>query len=69
MEPSHSIDVTDIVEEYEDRFLVYRSPDSAEEWPDYDLIAEFKTRAEAEDFLTNSDEDLPGAPGPIGFVN
>jgi len=35
--------------------LVYKSPDSAEDSPDYELVAEFTTREDAEDFLKSGD--------------
>lgn len=69
MSPYHIIDLTEIVQEHSGRFLVYKSRDSAEHAPDYDMIAEFATLEEAEDFLRNGDEESPGEPGPIVFVD
>jgi hypothetical protein len=69
MSPYHIIDLTEIVQEHSGRFLVYKSRDSAEHSPDYEMIAEFATPKEAEDFLRNGDEEAPSKPGPIGFVD
>jgi hypothetical protein len=33
------------------------------------MIAQFATLEEAEDFLRNGDEESPGEPGPIVFVD
>jgi hypothetical protein len=53
MEVSRSADLTEIVSEDQTYgvFLVLRSPDSAEDAPDYRILAEFPTRTEAERFL------------------
>ncbi len=65
MEPYESEDLTEIIEECEGTFLVYRSPDSAEDNADYELIAECATRDEAEQLLLGR-----GYPdGPVGFVD
>ena len=69
MEPGNSIDVTEIIEECNGKFLVYRSPDLAEDVSDYELIAEFSTHEKAEAFLKDGDEEPPFHPGPIGFVD
>lgn len=53
MSPYNSIDLTEIVEECDGKYLVYVSPDSAEDSADYDLIAEFATQNEANEFLKN----------------
>lgn len=65
IEPHHSIDLTEIVEEGDGVFFVLVSPDSAEDSPDYDTVADFATREEAEAFLEHGDED---ASDPVGFV-
>jgi len=65
MTPYHSIDLTEIVEEDDGVFFVLISPDSAEDSPDYDTVADFATRGEAEAFLEHGDED---ASDPVGFV-
>jgi hypothetical protein len=41
MAPYDSNDLTEIIEEFKDKFMVYRSPDTAENSPDYELVAEF----------------------------
>jgi hypothetical protein len=69
MSPYHIIDLTEIVQEHRGKFLVYKSRDSAEHSPDYDMIAEFATAEEANDFLKNGDEESSGEHGPIGFIN
>jgi len=58
LEPYESVDLTEIIEECEGTFLVYRSPDTAEGDPDYELIAECENRALAEQFLC--DGSAPG---------
>jgi DNA-directed RNA polymerase subunit RPC12/RpoP len=69
MTPHHSIDLTEIVQDHNGKFLVYKSLDSAEHSPDYDLIAEFATAEQAEHFLTNGDDESCGQLGPVGFVD
>jgi hypothetical protein len=69
MEPYNSIDVTEIVQEHNGTFLVLRMPDDAEDTDDYELIAEFKTREDAEDFVRNGDDESSDEPGPIGSVD
>lgn len=61
MEPYESVDLTEIVEECEGTFLVYRSPDSSEDDPDYELIAECETRELAEQFLRDNEAPDSGA--------
>ena len=51
MTPVDSIDLSGKIEEWKGKFLIYRSLDSAEYSPDYDLIAESTTREAAEIFL------------------
>jgi hypothetical protein len=55
MEPYHSIDLTDIIVEDDGRFAVLRSPDSAEDSPDYGVVTDFATREEAEAFQNHGD--------------
>lgn len=62
MSPFDSIDLTEIVEEQDGKFLVYISPDSAESSADYELIAEFSDQAAAEEFLKHGEAG-------IGFVD
>lgn len=49
--PTKSEDLTEIIEQDNEKFVVIRSPDSAEHDPDYEQIGQFATRAEAEAFL------------------
>jgi hypothetical protein len=53
MEVSDSIDLTEVirVDDANGGFLVLRSLDSAEEKPEYRILAKFPTREEAEKFL------------------
>ena len=67
MEPFESIDLTETIEEFNGKFLVYRSPDSAEDSADYELIAECGTREAAEEFLKSDNGDSRRPDGPIGF--
>jgi hypothetical protein len=69
MEPFDSIDLTETIEEFNGKFLVYRSPDSAEDSADYELIAECGTREAAEEFLKNDNEESERRDGPIGFAD
>lgn len=59
MTPYESVDLTDIVEESEGRFLVLRSPESAEDSPDYELVADCPTLQAAQEVLAGK-TDLPG---------
>lgn len=68
MSPYDSTDLTEIVEECNGTFLVYRSADSAEHSADYELIAEFDTRERAEEFLKNGADPEP-PDGSFGFVD
>jgi hypothetical protein len=63
MEPVDSIDLTEVIEECQGEFLVFISPDSAEDAADYELIAKCDTRSAAEKIINES-----GA-GPVGFVD
>jgi hypothetical protein len=69
MAPYHIVDLTEIVQEHRGKFLVCISRDSAEHSPDYDMIAEFATPEEAEDFLKYRDEESLGEHDPIGSVD
>lgn len=55
MVPYDSVDLTEVIEEHQGKFLVYRSPDSAEHSADYELIAECSTQKAAEEFLQSGD--------------
>lgn len=51
MSPYESIDLTEFVKESAGRFLVLRSPDTAEDSPDYELIADCPTLQAATEVL------------------
>jgi DNA-directed RNA polymerase subunit RPC12/RpoP len=51
MTPYNSDDLTEVVEEEGDEFVVLRSPETAEHRPDYCELGRFPTRKRAEDFL------------------
>ena len=51
MSPYDSDDLTEIIEEREGQFLVYRSPASAEHYPNYERIAKFPTLKQAETYV------------------
>lgn len=69
MESYDSADLTEIIEESDGKFLVYRSPDAAEDSADYEFIAEFDTRETAEQFLKDGKEEPDQRDGPAGFVD
>jgi hypothetical protein len=69
MSPYDSIDVTEIIQEYKGKFLVYISPDSAEDSADYELVAECDTREGAEEFLKSGEGYSHREDGPVGFVD
>ena len=52
MSPGESDDLTEIIEEREGRFVVLRSPETAEHEPDYFEVATFPTHEQAEAYLT-----------------
>jgi len=51
MSPVRSEDLTELVEQEDNEFVVLRSPDTAEHEPDYIELGRFPTRAKAEEFL------------------
>ncbi|WP_249148732.1 hypothetical protein [Bradyrhizobium sp. AUGA SZCCT0045] len=55
MSPFKSEDLTELVAQEGDEFVVVRSPDSAEHRPDYRELGRFPTRAKAEEFLASTD--------------
>ena len=61
MSPYESDDLTEIIEEHEGKFIVLRSPDTAEHASSYDEIASFSTMEEAEAYLAapSDDSDAP----------
>ena len=56
MSPSKSDDLTELVEQSGDEFVVLRSPDTAEHDPDYRELGRFPTRTKAEEFLASIEE-------------
>jgi hypothetical protein len=50
MEPYHSIDLTELVRQVADTFVVLRSPSTATDTPSYRVVMEFPTQQEAEAF-------------------
>lgn len=70
MEPVDSIDLSHVVEEWKGKFLIYTSTDSAEDAPDYKLIAELATREAAEEFIEHYVADDPECESDrVGFVD
>jgi DNA-directed RNA polymerase subunit RPC12/RpoP len=55
MTPFHSEDLTELIAQEGKEFVVLRSPDSAEDDPDYEELGRFPTRVGAEEFLVSYD--------------
>ena len=55
----HMDDLSHVIEEWKGKFLIYSSPDYAEDAPSYELIAESSTREAAELFLEHYIPDDP----------
>ena len=51
MEPCSSVELTEVMEEANGSFLVLQSSSEAEDAPQYRIVMEFPTRAEAERFM------------------
>jgi hypothetical protein len=51
MSPYGSDDLTEIIEEREGQFFVYRSAASAEHYPNYERVVKFPTLKQAETYL------------------
>jgi hypothetical protein len=51
MSPVRSEDLTELIEQEGQEFVVLRSPDTAEHDPDYRELGRFSTRIRAEEFL------------------
>jgi hypothetical protein len=51
MSPTRSEDLTELIEQEGEEFVVLRSPNTAEHDPDYEELGRFPTRAKAEEFL------------------
>jgi hypothetical protein len=58
MTPYESDDLTHVIEASGDTFLVLRSPDTAEDRPDYRELARFSTQEQANSYLAT----LPAYP-------
>lgn len=56
MSPFDSDDLTEIIEECRGKFVVLRSPGTAEHVPEYKEIGRFSTVEEAETFLNSQGE-------------
>jgi hypothetical protein len=54
MSPDESNDLTEIISQEDRTFVAYRSPDSAEHFPDYRELGRFKSRAAARSFLNQT---------------
>jgi hypothetical protein len=54
MSPDDSEDLTEVIANENETFIVYWSPETAEHEPDYCELGRFSSRTEAEKFL-NSD--------------
>lgn len=55
MSPFNSEDLTELVVQDGDHFIALRSPETAEDDPDYEELGRFPTHAEAEKSLTSHD--------------
>jgi hypothetical protein len=55
MTPYNSEDLTGLIEEENKTYVVLRSPETAEDNPNYRELGRFRTRAEAEKFLASTD--------------
>jgi hypothetical protein len=55
MTPFNSENLTEFILEEGDHFVVMRSPETAEDDPDYEELGHFPTRAAAEGFLNSYD--------------
>lgn len=51
MTPVRSEDLTELIEQEGGEFVVLRSPETAEDKPNYRELGRFPTRAKAEEFL------------------
>jgi hypothetical protein len=54
MSPDNSDDLTEVISEDRDVFVVYRSPETAGHHADYRELGRFPTRREAEKFLVST---------------
>lgn len=51
MSPYDSDDLTEIIEERDGEYYIYRSPSTAEHYPNYETLGKFPTRSQAEAYL------------------
>jgi hypothetical protein len=51
MSPCHSDDLTEFIGREGEEFVAVRSPETAEDDPDYEELGRFPTRAKAAEFL------------------
>jgi hypothetical protein len=56
MTPFKSENLTELVIQEGDHFVVLRSPETAEHDPDYEELGRFPTRQQAEEFLASRDD-------------
>jgi hypothetical protein len=54
MSPDESDDLTEVISQEHGSFVAYRSPDSAEHYPEYCELGRFKSRAAAQNFLNRA---------------
>jgi hypothetical protein len=69
MAPYDSVDLTEIIEESNGKFLIYRSPASAEDSASYELIAACDSREAAAKFLMSDGLETERTDGPVSFVD
>jgi hypothetical protein len=53
--PVESDDLTEIVDSIRGSFVLLRSPDSAEQYPDYEIVARFPSKETAERYAENGE--------------
>lgn len=53
MTPFDSQNLTKLILQEDNQFIALRSPDTAEDEPDYEELGRFPTRAAAEEFLSS----------------
>ena len=56
MSPFDSANLTEFILEEGDHFVVMRSPETAEDDPDYEEVGRFATRDKAEEFLVSYED-------------
>jgi hypothetical protein len=58
MSPVTSEDLTELIGQDGEEFVVMRSPDTAEHDPDYHELGRFPSRAKAEEFLASYEHEV-----------